>query len=612
VRPVVEHGVRTGGVLSFKPLYARSPAEEALRLGEELYRSLARNLHQSSVLLFDHDLRVLVAEGESLATGDIPYEAMSRRRLRDVLSPATWALLRQPARAALRGERLTFDLPSDDGEQLYKVTVGPIRDDQGAVQAGLLVAEDVTHSRNQAERLTRMAHHDELTGLANRSAFHEAADRALRRATRGDTRSALLFVDLDGLKSINDRLGHEAGDELLRSTALRLKGAVREIDTVARLGGDEFAVLLESVRSDREVAAAAERLVRAVAEPLRIGGLHEAHATASIGIAIQGSIDDSGAELLRQADAAMYRAKGLGGNRYHFFDAASDMRVSMRREAGMALAQALERREFELHYQPEISLDTGAVVAVEALVRWHHPQRGLLHPGEFLAEAERRGIMDAIDEWVVGEACVQGMIWSQEGLPPFRIAVNLSTAALRRSDFEDIVAHHLDRAGLSASRLEFELPEKILAEDDDLATEQALRRLRTRGSRIVIDRFGTGRSPLGRLRTFPVDAIKMDRTFTQELGAERAMAGGLIDLAHRLRLEVIAGAVETQDQLQILRENGCDRAVGHAITAPAPAGALTTWLLEREATRSRPAGPPHRDDPGPGGGGGRRFARRRR
>jgi EAL domain-containing protein (putative c-di-GMP-specific phosphodiesterase class I) len=381
---------------------------------------------------------------------------------------------------------------------------------------------------------------------------------------------------------------------------------VREIDTVARLGGDEFAILLEGVRSEREVAAAAERLVRAVAEPVQVNGLHEAHPTASIGIAVQTSIDDTGAELLRQADAAMYRAKGLGGGRFHFFDAASDMRVSMRREAGMALAQALERREFELHFQPEIALDTGAVIAVEALVRWHHPERGLLHPGEFLAEAERRGIMDAIDDWVVGEACVQGMIWAQEGLPPFRLAVNLSNAALRRPDFDEVVQHHLERAGLAADRLEFELPERVLGEDDDLTTEQSLRRLRAAGSRIVVDRFGTGRAPLARLRTYPVDGIKMDHTFTQELGAERAMAGGVIDLAHRLRLEVIAGGVETEGQLEILRSNGCDRAVGYAINPPAPAGELTSWLLDR-ADRSRDPLPRH-GGPGPG----RRFARRRR
>jgi len=325
LRPSGDHGEPVSSVLQFKPLVMRSRAEEALRLGEELYRSLARNLQRSSVLLFDHELRLLVAEGEVLVQRDPGYEALSGRKLRGTLPPHAWKQLEQSARAALRGERRDIDYASEDGSCLYRVTFGPVRDDHGAVQAGLAVAEDVTESRHRAERLSHLANHDELTGLANRAAFHEVADKALRRAKRIQSKAALLFVDLDGLKAVNDTLGHEAGDELLRAVAERLEPAVREIDTVARLGGDEFAVLLENVKDTAEAAAAANRMIRAIAEPLDLGTGKPTVVTASIGIAIQSAPEETGAQLLRAADAAMYRAKGLGGSRFHFFNAADDL-----------------------------------------------------------------------------------------------------------------------------------------------------------------------------------------------------------------------------------------------------------------------------------------------
>jgi diguanylate cyclase (GGDEF)-like protein/PAS domain S-box-containing protein len=325
LRPATGDREPVASLLQFKPLVARSRAEEALRLGEELYRSLARNLDGSTVLLFDHELRLLVAEGEVLVHPDTGYEALSGLSLKAVLPPDAWGQLQQPARAALRGERNDIDYTSEDAGRFYRITFGPVRDDHGAVQAGLAVAQDVTDSRQRAEHLNHLANHDELTGLTNRATFHEIVDKALRRAKRTQSRAALLFVDLDGLKSINDTLGHEEGDELLRAEAERLAHAVRDIDTVARLGGDEFAVLLENVQNEAQAAAAATRMIHAIAEPLELGTVKPTVVTASIGIAIQSAPNETGAQLLRAADAAMYRAKGLGGNRYHFFSAADDL-----------------------------------------------------------------------------------------------------------------------------------------------------------------------------------------------------------------------------------------------------------------------------------------------
>ena len=579
-RPVTEEGTLTGVVVDFKPLVARSPAEEALRLGEELYRSLARNLEQSTVMLFDHDLRLLVVEGESLAPRAFEHDALARRRLDDVLPAEAWARLELPARAALRGERTEVEFGSDDGSRFYRVTVGPVRDDQGAVQAGLAVAEDVTQSRHRAEQLDRRAHYDDLTGLTNRAGFHELVDKALRRAGRTQRMSGLLFIDLDGLKAVNDTRGHQAGDEVLRAVGIRLRRTVRAIDTAARLGGDEFAVLLDGVQDEDEAAAAAERILRTLAAPIDLGGGEPAAVTASVGIALQSSADERAAALLKAADAAMYRAKGLGGDRFQFFHPMPNRGARRVGDDRRALARAAERGQLEIHYQPEVDVERGDVVAVEALVRWRHPDRGLLRPAAFLADAESDGAIDVIDDWVMGTACAQGVEWSSAGLPPFRIALNVSSAHLRRSDFEEGVRRHLRHTGLPAARLELEVSERLVVEPQHPG-ETAIRRLQADGTRISIDHFGTEGSLLGRLETFPLDALKIDRRFVRSLPGEPRMAVNLIELAHKLGVEVIAGGVETAEQLTILRGSGCDVAVGNLISRPVPAEQLRVWLQRR-------------------------------
>jgi diguanylate cyclase (GGDEF)-like protein len=582
IRPATDAEGATAAILEFKPLVARSPAEEALRLGEELSRSLARNLEKSTVMLFDHTLRLLVVEGESLARRDLEHEALARWRLEDFLPEDAWARLQQPARAALRGKRTELEFSSPDGSRFYRVTVGPMLDELGAVQAGLAVAEDVTQSHHRAERLDRLAHHDGLTGLTNRAAFHELVDKTLRRAARSQRMSALLFIDLDGFKPVNDTHGHQAGDEVLRTVASRLRDTTREIDTVARLGGDEFAVLLDGVEDEAEAAAAAERILAAVAEPFDVDGSHAAEITASVGIALQSAPDETSAQLLRAADAAMYRAKALGGNTFRFFDPAADLSSddTSDGQGRRALAHAVDRGELTIHYQPEVDVESGAVVAVEALVRWRHPARGLLLPADFLMEAELDGVIDVIEEWVMSTACAQGTKWSSAGLPPFRIAVNVSHERLQQAGFEDSVRRSLEEAGLPTSRLELDVPGRILT-DLDRPGETAMRRLQLDGVRISIDHFGTEHSPLGRLESFPADALKIDGRFVRSLPDQPRMAVSLIDLAHNLGFEVIAGGVETAEQLTILQGSGCDVAVGHAISHPLPAEQLTPWLHTR-------------------------------
>jgi diguanylate cyclase (GGDEF)-like protein len=573
-------GVEGGAILEFKPLVARTPAEEALRLGEELYRSLARNLENASVVLFDHDLRVLVVEGNALTRTDLPHEALTRRRLDDVLPDAAWEVLARPARAALKGERAELEFASDDERRFYRVTIGPMRDDRGAVQAGLAVAEDVTQSRTRVERLDRLAHYDDLTGLTNRAAFFELADRALRRAGRTQRVSALLFIDLDGFKQVNDTRGHEAGDEVLRVIGSRLERSVRDVDTVARIGGDEFAVLLDGVQDEAEAAIAAQRILKAVAAPLEIGGEQVPAVSASVGIALQSEVHQTSAELLKAADDAMYRAKGLGGDRVQFFHGTRDAPSHVPVEGADALARAVEQDELTVHYQPEVDVETGEVVAVEALVRWRHPQRGLLPPAAFLGAAERDGVIDAIDDWVMRTACLQGTEWASEGLPPFRIAVNVSDEHVRQSGFEEAVRRHLRDAGLPSDRLELEISERLLS-DHARAGEDALASLRADGARISVDHFGTERSPRDRLASFPVDAVKIDRRFVRSLPDEPETALDLIGVAREAGCEVVAGGVETPEQLSALRRSGCDVATGHLISHPVPADELTSWLRSR-------------------------------
>jgi EAL domain-containing protein (putative c-di-GMP-specific phosphodiesterase class I) len=302
--------------------------------------------------------------------------------------------------------------------------------------------------------------------------------------------------------------------------------------------------------------------------------------TASVGVALQSEVHQTSADLLKVADAAMYRAKGQGGDQLQFFHAAGNGRPDHPVEDAAEVIRAVERGEFAVHYQPEVDVETGAVVAVEALVRWRHPERGLLPPAAFLEAAERAGVIDAIDDWVMRTACAQGSAWAGEGLPPFRIAINVSDQHVRQSGFEQSVRRGLHDTGLPPDRLELEIPERVLT-DPGHPGEDVVRRLRADGARISIDHFGTEGSPRHRLETFPVDAVKIDRRFVRSLPEEPDRALGLIGVAHELGCEVVAGGVETADQLSALRGGGCHVAVGHLISHPLPADQLTSWLHTR-------------------------------
>ena len=450
--------------------------------------------------------------------------------------------------------------------------------------AGVVVnVRDVTESKALEDRLRYQAFHDPLTDLPNRELFLDRLDHALARTERRRSRwVAVLFVDLDDFKVVNDSLGHEAGDRLLVAVAERLKGCLRPEDTIARFGGDEFTVLLEDVEGPEEAVRVAERIIDEVRAPFVLEE-REFYARASVGIALGEDRTKEPEDLLRDADTAMYWAKdkGLG---YSMFDPTMYEKALGRLEAANYLKRAIERDDFVVHYQPIVSLQTGAVISVEALVRWEHPVRGLLDPSEFIALAEESGLVVPMGEEVLREACLRAKEWQEAHprTPPLVMSVNLSARQLSRPDLAETVERVLAETGLEANRLTLDITETVYVKT--LAgNTAALDRLRRLGVRVSIDDFGMGYSWLSYLKRLPADAIKIDRSFVKGFGEDAedtAIVRMIIELAHALGIEVVAEGVESEEQARQLREIGCDFAQGFYFSEPLPPEAASGSLAD--------------------------------
>ncbi len=448
-----------------------------------------------------------------------------------------------------------------------------LRDAQGEIVGTASIGSDVTEQRRAEAQLRHLAFHDPLTGLANRSLFFARLGDAIWRVREGGMRYryAVLFVDLDRFKIINDSLGHGVGDELLVAVSALLSVCVRPGDTVARLGGDEFAVLLDRVVGADEAAMVADRLQKTLAAPIQLSE-HEVFTTASIGIALGDPGYERPEEVLRDADSAMYRAKELGKARHHLFDPSMHARAVELLKLETDLRRAVERRELALVYQPVVELATGRAVGLEALVRWDHPERGRVFPNDFIGIAEDTGMILAIGDWVIGEACRQAGAWLALGELPLgaSVAVNLSARQLARPGLDETLDRALEAAGLPAERLELEITESVLMDNPDAAAV-ALRRLRGRGMRIAIDDFGTGFSSLGYLARLPIDKLKIDRAFVARLASgtpDQAVVRTIVALGASLGMEVVAEGVENEEQRMILSALGCSRAQGYLFARP--------------------------------------------
>jgi diguanylate cyclase (GGDEF)-like protein len=449
----------------------------------------------------------------------------------------------------------------------------------------VLISRSIRYAieRKRAEvALAHQALHDPLTGLPNRALFLDRLENALARAQRGSAGIGVLFLDLDRFKVVNDSLGHEAGDRLLLDVANRLRGVVRPGDTVARFGGDEFTILCE-VRGERDAVLIAERVAGAVEAPFTLDDT-EAFLTTSLGIALTMGREDAGAEaLIRDADAAMYRAKERGKSRYELFDSDMRSRAVDRLEVENALHRALDRGEFRVFYQPAVDLRTGEVIGVEALVRWQHPERGLVGPDQFIALTEETGLIVPLGSWVLREACRQWRRWEDSGTPTPRMSVNLSARQLGQPDLVDVVAEALQETGMDPGRLSLEITESTVLADTEsaLATLEALKR---HGVRISLDDFGTGYSSLALLKRIPVDELKVDRSFVAGLGLDpqdSPIVSTVIGLAEALGLAAVAEGVETSAQAEELRRIGCLDAQGFYFARPQPPERMTILLGSR-------------------------------
>ena len=432
--------------------------------------------------------------------------------------------------------------------------------------------------------LAFLARYDPLTGLANRALFRDLLKSAIARAIRSDNPLAVMFVDLDGFKLINDSLGHALGDQLLQQVAGRLKDTVREVDAVARMAGDEFIVILEDVPGIRQAAILAERIIASLAQPVRSDG-HEVFTTASIGIAATWGGNWDLDTLINNADMAMYRAKNEGRNSYQFYAPEMTALAIERMTLENDLRHALERDEVTLHYQPLIDLRTDTVFGVEALVRWQHPERGLIPPDKFLPVAEDTGLIGRLGEWVLRRACLQNREWLAAGFPSLRIAVNLSARQFLEDGLQSSIEGALSQNELDPEDLDLELTEGHLARSVEKSIEN-LAALKATGIRISIDDFGTGYSSLSHLKRFPIDTLKIDRSFVQDISSDSgdtAIATAIIALARSLDLDVIAEGVETEGQLAVLRELGCDAVQGYLLARPMAPEPCARWFAERHS-----------------------------
>ena len=428
-------------------------------------------------------------------------------------------------------------------------------------------------------QMDHLIHHDVLTDLPNRILLLDRLTQGIELARRQSRQLAVMFMDLDNFKHINDSLGHAVGDQLLQSVARRLLACVRHSDTLSRQGGDEFLLLLPAIEHAEDAALSAQKMLLALVPPHAIE-LHDLHIGISIGISIYPDDGHDAETLIKCADTAMYYAKESGRNNYKFFESSMNVRAVQRQSIEASLRRALERQEFVLHYQPKVNLESGVMVGVEALIRWQHPEHGLLLPGQFIPIAEDCGLILSIGRWALHEACRQAHAWQQTGLPPVTVAVNTSAIEFRAPDFLDNIRTTLDATGLQPRYLELELTESVLMRDAD-ATNRMLHVLADLGVKLTVDDFGTGFSSLSYLRQFPIDTLKIDQSFVQHMTSkpdDASLVSAVINMGKSLKQRVIAEGVETAEQYAFLRAEQCDEGQGYYFGRPMVAEKLSALL----------------------------------
>ncbi len=467
----------------------------------------------------------------------------------------------------------------DGYESAIEDSAAPIHDRKGQVTGAVIVFHDVSVARAMSLRMSYLAQHDFLTGLPNRMLLDDRLTQAIGLGHRHGKSLAVLFVDVDHFKHINDSLGHAIGDRLLQSIARRMVACVRGSDTVSRLGGDEFVILLSEVEHAEDAAVSAEKLLIAVSMPHRIDE-HDLHVTVSLGIGVYPGDGTDKETLMNHADIALAHAKNNGRNNFQFFEQHMNVRADERHTLESGLRRALQRGELVLHYQPTVNLETGTLSGVEALIRWQHPERGLLLPAQFLPVAEASGFIVTIGQWVVREACREARARLDEGLAPIAVAINVCALELRTKGFVDGIRAALSEMRLEPPLLQIELTESVLMHDSQ-STAEVLRALRAIGIGLTLDDFGTGYASLSYLRRFPIDALKIDPSFVRNITTDlddASIVSAVVSMGRSLNRRVIAEGVETREQLAVLRAHQCGEGQGYYFSRPMPAAEFAALL----------------------------------
>jgi diguanylate cyclase (GGDEF)-like protein/PAS domain S-box-containing protein len=585
----LEDGTYVGRVWFFRDVTDQKTCELTLRESEERFRAVS-DAAQDAIIIVDTDAKITYWNNAARrifgytpdeAIGRCVYEWLVPTRWREKvrLSASTFATV---GRDELSGKTLELAAIRKDGAEI------PIELSISGVLLGdkwhaVAILRDITERKRTAEQIGYAARHDELTGLGNRTLFVDELQHAITRSKAAGESVAVLYIDLDNFKDVNDTLGHAAGDELLRTIAKRLQANVRETDTVARFGGDEFVLIEFGLRGPANAAILASKLLKTIAEPLSIQG-HEIRPGASVGIAVYGLDSPDAETLLSHADVALYRAKSEGRGTYRFFTEAMDVAIQTRVALGADLRDALGTPQIFLMYQPQVDIGTGRVVGVEALARWRHPKKsGLIPPAKFIPLAEQSGLIVALGHWVLRESCRQMKEWLDAGVAPPQISVNVSGLQFKTPlELEDDIASVLADTGLPARHLELELTESVLMDASD-KQQEVLLRLRKAGLRIAIDDFGNGYSSLNYLARFPVDRIKIAQNFVSGLAdapRNAVIVRTSIGLAHELNLDVVIEGVETAEQLERVRSWGGRIVQGYYFSRPLPPINLTALLGE--------------------------------
>lgn len=555
--------------------------EQALRVSEERYRILVD--HQSDLVVkVDTEGRLQFASPSFCMMFGIDEEHLVGRELCPIINTGGPAVLKEALqRLDCHPKSCYHELCSQtlDGPRWFGWAMKGVTDEKGRIIAIVGIGRDVTDRKKAEQEIRKLAHYDPLTGLPNRSLLYDRLSQTLALAKRGATIAAVLFIDLDRFKHINDVFGHQVGDQLLQEASRRLTDSVRSSDTVARLGGDEFVVILTDIIKCSQAGTIASKIINIMGQPFQLDG-HALHSGASIGVALYPADGEDVDTLLKHADVAMYQAKESGRGLFKFYSPDHNEKMLQRMELESSLRQALEKNELFLHYQPQIDRLTGAVSGFEALVRWQHPQLGVLLPSRFITVAEETGLIFQLGEFVLRTACKQARTWQKQGFNDLQVSINLSPRQFQQRSLIPMIDQIIEETGCNPTKLELELTETTLMDNAEDAAA-LLKALKRRGFRLAIDDFGTGYSSLSHLKHFPIDRLKIDRSFISDLNRSKedaAIVEAIIAMAHSLGLQVVAEGIEHADQYGTLKKWGCETFQGFYFSPSLPVDQATDFI----------------------------------